>query len=81
MYFVYILCSEKVKRYYIGVSQDLVVRLKAHNAGGTRSTKPYRPWRVVYVEPYQSKKDAYKREYFLKSPKGYLEKRRILESL
>ena len=59
MYFVYILCSEKVKRYYIGVSQDLVVRLKAHNAGGTRSTKPYRPWRVVYVEPYQSKKDGF----------------------
>lgn len=34
---------------------------------------------LVYFEEFEDKHAAFKREFFLKSPKGFLEKRKILE--
>lgn len=79
MYFVYILRSLKSKKYYIGSSSDVDKRIIMHNRGSTRSTKPYRPWIVVYTETFPTKSTAEKREWFLKHPPGYLEKKRIIE--
>lgn len=79
MYFLYILQSEKTKRFYIGSCVDVQRRLIQHNRGGTPSTKPYRPWKIIYVEQFDQKNDATKREWFLKHPPGYLEKKRIIE--
>ena len=79
MYFVYILESLKRKRYYIGSSANVQKRIIAHNKGGTRSTKPYRPWHLIYIEEFQTKAEATKREWYLKHPAGYVEKREIIE--
>jgi putative endonuclease len=57
--------------YYYGHSKDLEVRLKRHNAGGVRSTKARRPWKVYYFEEFETKSQAYKRELFFKSIDGY----------
>ncbi len=81
MYYLYILKSLNNKSFYTGVTKDLEQRLENHNKGGTRSTKPFRPWKIVYVEKFNSKKGALKREFYLKSPKGYLEKKGILSTL
>jgi len=74
MYQVYFLKSENGQHFYIGCTSDLVKRLKDHNAGKNRSTKPFRPWHVVYSEDFTEKTDAFKREWFLKHPRGYKEK-------
>ncbi|OGG80000.1 hypothetical protein A3A39_01310 [Candidatus Kaiserbacteria bacterium RIFCSPLOWO2_01_FULL_54_13] len=79
MFFVYILQSVRRKRFYIGVSANVGKRLQEHNAGYTKSTKPYRPWRLIYSEAHPSKTKASKREWHLKHPAGYLEKRSIIE--
>lgn len=79
MFYLYILQSQKNGRCYIGCSANLDKRIKEHNTGGTRSTKPYRPWILIYSEPFKTKSEAMKREWFLKHPPGYLEKRRIIE--
>ena len=39
MYYIYILFSLKTNKYYIGSTDDLVRRIKHHNAGSTPSTK------------------------------------------
>ena len=78
MYFVYILRSLKSRRYYIGSSVDVNKRIVMHNHGSTRSTKPYRPWIVIYTEIFPTKSAAEKHEWFLKHPPGYLEKKRII---
>jgi len=78
MYFVYILQSLKTLKYYIGSSSDVEKRLIMHNRGSTRSTKPYRPWKVIYTESFPTKSDAEKREWFLKHPPGWLEKKCII---
>jgi len=44
---VYVLHSTSFGRKYVGMTSDVDRRLKQHNAGETKSTKPYLPWRVV----------------------------------
>lgn len=64
MYFVYLLESTAFNRFYIGVTSDLVNRIKKHNNGSSFSTKPYKPWIVIYSEKYLIKENAYKRMVF-----------------
>lgn len=66
--FVYMLgCSgPSGVRTYVGWTNDIAKRLSAHNKGrGARSTRG-RTWRVLYVEYFDSKAEAMRREYFLK---------------
>ena len=69
MYYVYILIN-KDKRLYIGYTEDLRRRFKEHNNGLSFATKPYRPWKLIFYEAYISKKDAKRREIYLKTTKG-----------
>ena len=55
MYTVYIIQSEKMDRYYIGYTSNVTDRLIHHNSGATISTRPYRPWKLVYKEEYATK--------------------------
>ena len=66
MYFVYVL-KLKNNDLYIGYTDDLVKRLKYHQSGKSRFTKPLRPVKLVYYEAYIAKEDATKREYHLKT--------------
>ena len=71
MFYAYILKSDNSERYYKGFCADIEIRLKRHNAGQVRSTKAFRPWRLHYVETFENKADAIKREHFFKSPDGW----------
>jgi putative endonuclease len=69
-HFVYILFSKTRDRYYIGSCADIDARLKRHNDGATISTKNGRSWEVKYSEQFDSKKEALKRENYLKRMKS-----------
>ena len=69
MYYIYIL-KNKQGKLYIGFSTDLKLRLQKHNSGSVKSTKPYRPWKLIFYEAYISKIDAKRREQYLKTAKG-----------
>ncbi len=70
-YSVYVIVSEKTRRYYIGVTSKTVgERLAYHNRGANRSTKNNGPWVLVYKEEYLDKSQAWKRERQIKSYKG-----------
>ncbi|MDE2001363.1 MAG: GIY-YIG nuclease family protein [Patescibacteria group bacterium] len=66
MYHLYILKSGVKNWHYIGTTEDLHNRLAEHNAGEVKSTKAYKPFKMVYVEGFSSKTEARKREIFLK---------------
>ncbi len=70
MYYVYILESEKSGRHYIGSTANLERRLAEHNEGKVKSTKRYRPWKIIYTEEFSTKTEALKRERKIKSYKG-----------
>jgi len=70
MFFVYILESLKNKKLYIGYTRNLKKRLAEHNSGKSKATKPHRPYKMIYHEAFLNKKDAKKREVYLKSGWG-----------
>jgi putative endonuclease len=69
-FYVYILRSEIVEKYYIGSTSDLEKRIKLHNSTKARWTKKYQPWVLIYSEEFISRSEAIKREKYLKSLKG-----------
>ncbi|MBP9869307.1 GIY-YIG nuclease family protein [Patescibacteria group bacterium] len=75
MYFVYVLRSLTDGGWYVGFTEDVDRRLQDHNQGKNVSTKPRRPFVLIYYEAYLNKYDALGREKFLKSGSG----RRFLE--
>ncbi|QJP34402.1 GIY-YIG nuclease family protein [Nonlabens sp. Ci31] len=69
-YFVYVIRSDVDGRLYKGLSKDVNQRLVWHNQGKTRSTKGYRPWKLIYTEELLSLEDAREREKYFKSGQG-----------
>lgn len=80
-HYVYFLQSQLDKKFYIGYTTDLQKRLEEHNAGKNKSTRYRKPFALVYFEEYGDKHVAFQREFFLKSPKGFLAKKEIIEKL
>lgn len=66
MYYVYIIQSLVKNWKYIGSTDNMARRLMMHNSGTTKSTKPYRPLKLIYSESFNTKTEALKREIFLK---------------
>ncbi len=70
MYFVYVLWSNKLKKRYIGSSEDALGRLTKHNTGKSSFTKRGMPWILFHKEIYNTKAETLKREKFLKTGVG-----------
>ncbi len=66
MFYSYILKSLKDNNLYIGSTTDLKRRFAQHNYGLVKSTKPRRPFKLVYYEAYAAEEDARRREHNLK---------------
>lgn len=83
MFYIYLLKSKKDKKLYIGSTNDLRRRFKEHNDGFIMSTRPRRPFELIYYEAYRIEKDARTREHNLKLRSRAFEqlKRRIGYSL
>ena len=65
-YSVYILLSLVNADIYIGSTSDYHIRIALHNAGRVKSTKAYRPWRLLEVQEFNSRAEAVRQERFLK---------------
>lgn len=67
MYYVYFLKSLKNDDIYIGSCEDVSIRIRRHNQGRVKSTKGYRPWRLLGIEEYQTRAESVKKEKFYKT--------------
>jgi putative endonuclease len=47
MYYVYILYSESIQRFYCGQTNNLQKRIFRHNSGETKSDKAGIPWVLI----------------------------------
>jgi putative endonuclease len=70
MYSVYVIWSNKLKKRYVGSTQDIESRLKQHNSGKTPFTLRGIPWILIYNETFETRSEALIREKFLKSGTG-----------
>lgn len=76
-FFVYIIYSPTLDKYYIGYSHNPEERVIEHNAGATKSTRSGRPRELVYTEGFKDKTEAIKRERKIKGMKS----RKYIENL
>ena len=75
MFFVYILFSESLGRYYVGQTNNLDDRLIRHNSGLVKSTKIGIPWGLVCFFEVSTRSEAMLLEKKIKGrgAKRYLE--------
>ena len=69
-YYLYILQSLKVLKYYTGISNNPYRRLEFHNSIEKGFTSRYRPWEIVYTKKYSDKTSALKAEKKIKTWKS-----------
>jgi putative endonuclease len=73
-HFVYIIYSKRQDIYYKGESVEPAKRLVQHNENLNRYTSGKGPWELVYVEEFENRTLALKREKMLKRQnRKYLE--------
>jgi len=68
--FLYILYSESVNKYYIGISNNPQRRLHYHNTSKKGWTRRGRPWILVFAKQFDSKQLAQDRETWIKKQKN-----------
>ncbi|MEQ8471866.1 MAG: GIY-YIG nuclease family protein [Marinoscillum sp.] len=66
MFFVYIIYSKQAAKYYKGFTSDPLKRVAQHNRGESRYTSIVGDWELIYLEIFDDKSDALKREKVLK---------------
>ena len=66
MYYVYLLHSELLDRFYIGMTSNLKRRVIEHKSGRSKFTSRSDDWKLVYFEGYVHKSLAVNRERKLK---------------
>jgi putative endonuclease len=70
MFYVYALDSQSRNYIYVGLTDNIERRLSEHNLGKNKTTKPYRPFKLIYTEVFETRVEARDREKKLKSGYG-----------
>ncbi|GGF27518.1 GIY-YIG nuclease family protein [Echinicola rosea] len=70
MFTVYAISSENRNYIYVGMTSNLPKRINRHNAGYERTTKPYRPFKLIYTKEFDTRLQAREHEKYLKSRNG-----------
>ncbi len=71
MYYVYLIQSINFPdQRYVGLTEDLKSRLKAHNSGESKHTSKFYPWELIGYHAFKEKQKAREFEHYLKTGSG-----------
>jgi putative endonuclease len=76
-YSVYIIYSQSLDRYYVGHTENMLIRLDQHNEGISKYTSKANDWQLMYTEVFLNRIEALIRERAIKAKKS----RKYLEQL
>ncbi len=79
-FYVYILHSPTLDKFYIGYTAQLEQRLVRHNQKSNGFTGKVNDWTLVYKEEYSSQKEALAREKQIKSWKSKIKIEVLIQS-
>ena len=79
-FFIYILYSSKLEKYYVGSTNDIEDRLYRHNSGQSAFTKTGIPWVMIHTEERATRVEAVRLEMCIKKrgAKRYLQDKGII---
>lgn len=80
MYYFYILRSLKNRKLYLGQTTDLKARIRSHNTGENKATKPNIPYELIYYSAFKNEKDAINCEQYFKTTTGWKRIHKMLEN-
>ena len=70
MYYVYAISSQIKNYIYVGLTNNVGRRFNEHNLGYNKTTKPYRPFKLILTENFNTRSEARLREKYFKSGIG-----------
>ena len=70
MFFVYVISSQMRSYLYVGLTNNLKRRISQHQQGKERTTRPFRPFKLIYHKWCPTRQEARNREKYLKSGVG-----------
>ena len=70
MYYVYAISSNSRKYIYVGITNNLDRRIDEHNKGYNKTTRAYRPFKLILAEGFATRSAAREREKYLKGGSG-----------
>ncbi len=65
-HYVYMIYSERLNIIYKGYSLNPIERLRQHNNNESKFTSNKGPWELIFVQEFEAKTEALKREKQLK---------------
>ncbi|MFB9077636.1 GIY-YIG nuclease family protein [Flavobacterium procerum] len=77
MFYIYIIFSKTLNKYYVGSCQDIEKRLLDHLNSRSTFTKSVKDWELKYFETFSTRSEACKRELQIKKMKS----RKYIEDL
>jgi putative endonuclease len=70
MFYTYAVKSKNHKYIYVGLTNNPDRRISQHNNGKEKTTRHYKPFEIVLIESFPTRKEARQREKYLKSGVG-----------
>jgi putative endonuclease len=70
MFYVYAISSNSRKYIYVGITNNLGRRIDEHNKGYNKTTRAYRPFKLILAEEFATRTAAREREKYLKGGFG-----------
>ena len=77
MFHVYVLRSNNNGRRYIGSCQNVAGRVRQHNNGVSKATRPGIPWSLIHTETFSTRAEAVRKEQYFKTGRGRDELNRL----
>ncbi|GAB4132651.1 MAG: hypothetical protein Fur0015_06100 [Ignavibacteriales bacterium] len=63
--------KSKTRNYiYVGLTDNIERRFNQHNKGYNKTTKPYLPFELIYLQEFETRIEARQKEKYLKSGVG-----------
>jgi putative endonuclease len=70
MFYVYIIYSKSINKFYVGSCQDLDQRINDHLNSRSKFTKVAKDWILKYSEEFETRTEAVQREMKIKKMKS-----------
>jgi putative endonuclease len=80
-YYVYAIASTENDWIYVGMTDNVIRRFNEHQRGHEKTTKPYKPFFLIYSEESADRPSARIREKYWKAASGKRKLRFIREQL
>ena len=80
MYYTYVLINSDLRRTYTGHTANIEKRIKEHNDGVVKSSKQYRPYKILLLEEFDTLKEAKRREMYYKNYRGRQKLKEVIDA-